>query len=367
MLRVIARLNVGGPAIHVGLLTSRLDPARFDTRLAAGTPERGEGSMFDLRPSLAADVGDRLITVPGLGRSLGVGDARAAYELAALIARFRPHVLHTHTAKAGALGRVSRVPVVVHTFHGTVFAGHFRPGVEPALVATERALARAADAVLAVSPAVAADLERRRIGVGKTRVLPLGLDLAPLLAVPALAADAPPVVTLVARLVAVKDVPFFLQAASLVRDRVDGAEIRIAGDGPLRPELESAAPRWARFVGFQSDMAEVLASTSVVASSSRSEGSPVALIEALAAGRPVAAVPVGGVPDVVAGRPGAVLAPVRTPDALADAIVDALTDARHRVGAEAGRAAVVEAYGIDRLVRDVEALYDELWATRRRR
>jgi glycosyltransferase involved in cell wall biosynthesis len=322
--------------------------------------------MFDLRPELAAEVGDRLITIPGLGRSVGAGDVRAAYELTRLIRRFRPHILHTHTAKAGALGRVlgrvSGVPVIVHTFHGTVFAGHFRRGVEPALVTAERALASMADAVLAVSPAVAADLAARRIGVGKTRVLPLGLDLEPLLAVPPLAADAPPVVTLVARLVAVKDVPLFLRAAELVRERVDHVDIRIAGDGPLRAELEAAAPRWARFVGFQSDMRAVLSSTSIVALSSRSEGSPVALIESLAAGRPVAAVPVGGVPDVLGFRPGAVLASVRTPAALADAIVEVLSEVRHRVGADDGRAAVVEVYGIDRLVADVEALYEELWA-----
>jgi glycosyltransferase involved in cell wall biosynthesis len=265
------------------------------------------------------------------------------------------------------LGRLTRVPVVVHTFHGTVFAGHFRPGVGTALVQAERALAAAADAVLAVSPAVAADLAARRIGTGRTRVLPLGLDLEPLRAVAPRQHDAPPVVTLVARLVPVKDVPMFLQAAELVREHVDGVEIRIVGDGPLRGDLDAAAPRWARFEGFRSDMAAVLEDTTVVALSSRSEGSPVALIEALAAGRPVAAVPVGGVPDVLAGRPGAVLATARTPEALAHAIVEAIADVRHLEAAESGRAAVVEAYGIDRLVADIESLYDELWAARRRR
>jgi glycosyltransferase involved in cell wall biosynthesis len=197
-------------------------------------------------------------------------------------------------------------------------------------------------------------------------VLPLGLDLEPLLAVPPRAHDAPPVVTLVARLVPVKDVPMFLQAAAIVRERVTDVEIRIVGDGPLRSELEAMAPRWARFEGFRSDMAVVLEETTVVALSSRSEGSPVALIEALAAGRPVAAVPVGGVPDVLGGRPGALLASSRSPEGLAGAIIDALEDVRHLEAAESGRGAVVEAYGIERLVHDIESLYDELWTVRRR-
>jgi glycosyltransferase involved in cell wall biosynthesis len=326
--------------------------------------------MFDLRPSLANEVGERLVVIPGLGRDVATGDVRAVASLQRLIRSFRPHILHTHTAKAGAIGRVlgraNRVPVLVHTFHGTVFSGHFRPSIGTALVLAERALGRMADAVLAVSPAVAADLERRGIGRGRLRVLPLGLDLDPLLGVPPLLHDARPVVTLLARLVPVKDVPLFLQAAELVRERIPNVEIRIAGDGPLRRELEAAAPRWARFLGFESDVATLLASTSVVALSSRSEGSPVALIEALAAGRPVAAVPVGGVRDVLGGRPGAVLAGSRTPIDLAAAITEAMTEVRHVEAAEAGRAALVADYGVARLVADIEALYDELWSRRSR-
>lgn len=361
---------MGGPAIHVSLLSARLDPERFETVLAAGTPGPDEGDMLALRPDLAREVGDRLVTVPGLGREVsGHGDVRAARSLASLVRRYRPHIVHTHTAKAGALGRVIarslRVPIVVHTFHGTVFAGHFRPIVGTGLVQAERALATMADAVLAVSPSVAADLDRRGIARRKLRMLPLGLDLEHLISdVPARPHDAPPVVTLVARLVPVKDVPFFLQAADLVRAKVPDVEIRIAGDGPLRNELEARSPRWARFLGFQDDLAALLAGTTVVALSSRSEGSPVALIEALAAGRPVAAVPVGGVPDVLAGRPGAVLAHERTPESLAEAIVDSLTDVRHLDAAQHGRTAIATDYGISRLVADVETLYEELWAAR---
>ena len=183
MLRVIARLNVGGPALHVSLLTARLDPERFDSLLAAGIPGEREGNMLDLRPRLRAEVGERLVTIGALGREVGViRDIKAAAELTRIIRNFRPHVLHTHTAKAGALGRVlaraTAVPFVVHTFHGTVFDGHFQPGVGKAVALVERALAHLTDAIVAVSPAVAQQLRDRRIGVDRLRVLPVGLDLA---------------------------------------------------------------------------------------------------------------------------------------------------------------------------------------------
>jgi glycosyltransferase involved in cell wall biosynthesis len=164
----------------------------------------------------------------------------------------------------------------------------------------------------------------------------------------------------------VTDVPLFPRAAEVVREPRPDVVFRIAGDGPRGAELEAAAPRWAQFLGFAGDLPALLADTTVVALSSRSEGSPVALIEALAAGRPVAAVPGGGVPDVLGGRPGAILAADRSPEALGAAMLEALSDVRHLEAAERGRADVVATYGIDRLVTDIEALYDELWEARRR-
>lgn len=374
VLRLIARLNVGGPAINAALLTARLEHDRFDTVLAAGTPGDREGDMLELRPELRAAIGDRVVRIPGLGRDVrGIGDVRATASVAALVRRVRPHILHTHTAKAGAIGRVVgaalRVPVMVHTFHGTVFGGHFSPGVANAIVTAERALARVSDALIAVSPAVADDLRVHRIGdrSGPVRVIPLGLDLAPLLAVAPLAADAPPTITLVARAVAVKDIPLFLSAASLARDVLPDLRIRVAGDGPLLPSLQSSnTVSGVEFLGFRGDIDELLRSTTAVALSSRSEGSPVALIESLAAGRPVAAVPVGGVTDVLRGRAGAVLAPDRSANALADAIVAAVRDPDVRRGAQQGRGAIARDYGADRLVADISSLYDELWAARRR-
>ncbi len=371
VLRVIARTNVGGPAQHVAVLTTRLDPERFESLLAAGIPDPREGDLFALRPDYASQLEGRLKRVGGLGRAVNpVQDIRAAAALERLIRRFRPHIVHTHTAKAGALARplarLHRVPVVVHTFHGTVFGGHFRPATARAVAAAERVLARFTDAAVAVSPAVKAELAHRGIAPGAIRVVPLGLDLAPFMAVPPITPDhRNRQVALVARLAPVKDVPLAIAAVAQARTRLPDLTLAIAGDGPLRSELERAAPSWVRFLGNVANVPGLMRESAAVVLSSKSEGSPVALIEALTAARPVAAVPVGGVIDLLSERPGAALARDRSPEALAAAVADVLSDPSYAAGAAAGRSRLADGFGADRLVADVAALYEELWAAAR--
>jgi glycosyltransferase involved in cell wall biosynthesis len=366
VLRIVTRLNVGGPSLHVCLLTGRLDPDRFESRLAAGVPNPEEGNMLELRPDLAEEVGDRLIKVPGLGRDPRVGkDTRALYHLHGLIGEFRPHIVHTHMAKAGTLGRLAaaarRVPLILHTFHGTVFQGHFHPVVGRAIARWERIVGAITHRVLAVSPSVATDLRGRGIGRDRVEVIPLGLDLEPFLRVSAIAGPPPRVATLVARLAPVKDVPLFLQAVELVRTGIPDLEVRIVGDGPLRERLARSAPPWVSFLGNRGDLPEILETTGAVALTSHSEGSPVALIEALAAGRPVVSTPVGGAVDILRERPGALLSKDRSPSAIADALHRALTDPAISSGAEETREEVANEFGVTRLVRDISSLYEEMW------
>lgn len=369
VLRIITRLNVGGPALHALLLTARLPPDRYESLLVSGQPGQREGDTLALRPELGEGVEGRLRHVPALGRVRSPWrDVAALRQLEAVIGTFQPDIVHTHTAKAGLLGRIAairhRVPIVVHTFHGTSFAGHYPAAVTPAAVAAERALARRTQRLVAVSDAVARDLVARKIArPDRIAVIPPGLDLRPFLSVPALRRDQRHVVMLVARLAPVKDIPLFFQVASLVRASIPDAEFRIAGDGPLRDRLERQAPPGTRFLGHQGDMASVLGAASVVVLTSRSEGTPIALIEALAAGRPVVAPPVGGIPDVLTGRAGAILTPDRSAPAIAAAIVDALTDPRVAAGAETGRDAVAQRFSADRLIRDIDQLYGSLAAS----
>lgn len=376
VLRVIARLNIGGPALHATLLTERLDPARYDSLLVAGTEEAHEGNYL----ALQGKAGERLVSVPALGREVrGRQDAAALRALVGLMRHVRPHVVHTHTAKAGTLGRVAarlaRVPVVVHTYHGHVFHGYFSPARTRLFLAVERLLARWTDCLVTVSETVRREL--LVLGIGRPerlRVVPLGLDLDRFLAADALrggfraelGAGTAPLVGIVARLVPIKAHEVFLAAAAAVARVVPGARFVVVGDGERRPALEALAGELGlagrvHFAGWRQDLDRIYADLDVVVLTSRNEGSPVSLIEAMAAGRPVVATRVGGVPDLVAEGESGRLVAVGDAAGLARAVAELLVDAgaRARLGA-AGRRRVSPAFGAARLLADVDRLYGEL-------
>ena len=377
VLRVIARLNVGGPALHTTLLTERLDPRRYDARLVTGTEEPGEGNYL----ALHGKAPERVTVLPALGREVrGVADGVALAGLVRLMRRVRPHVVHTHTAKAGTLGRVAahltRVPVVVHTYHGHVFHGYFSPGRTRIFLGVERTLARWTDGLLAVSETVRREL--LALGVGspaRFRVVPLGLDLdryggadaarGILRAELGLPAEAP-VVAIVARLVPIKAHEVFLEAARRVRQALPASRFLVVGDGERRAALEALAAELGlgtsvHFLGWRRDLERVYADATVVALTSRNEGSPTSLIEAMAAGRPVVATRVGGVPDLVEDGVTGRLVPPDDAGALATALVTLLRDPeRRRTLGMAARERVFPAFTAARLVADVDALYAEL-------
>ncbi len=385
VLRIIARLNVGGPALHTVLLTERLDPARYASRLAVGVPDAAEGDYLALR-GLALE---QLVRIPSLRRDLDArNDARALASLLRLMRAERPHVVHTHTAKAGTLGRLAailaRVPVRVHTFHGHVFeGGYFSPAKTRAFLAVERVLARRTQRILTVSENVRAEL--LALGIGRPEqvtVVPLGLDLDPL----ARAAehrgalrrelgidDATPLVGIVARLVPVKAHEVFLAAAARVAAAAPDCRFVVIGDGERRAELQAIAARdglaeRCRFLGWRADLDRVHADLDVCVLTSRNEGSPVALIEAMAAGVAVVSTAVGGVPDLIEDGTHGLLAPVDDAAAIAAATLALLRDPhRRRTLGAAGRERALARHGAARLVADVDRLYGvELEAAARR-
>lgn len=381
VLRVIARLNVGGPALHAVLLTERLDPARYDARLATGRVGHDEGDYLELHGA----VPPGLVSIDALGRDVrGRRDWSAFWQLVRLIRAFRPHVVHTHTAKAGALGRLAaalcRVPVVVHTYHGHVFDGYFPPLQTRLLVAAERLLAWRTSALIAVTDRVRRDVLARGIGrPDRVVVVPLGLDLEPMQAAPARRGElraelglAPgtPLVGIVARLVPVKAHETFLQAVRDIAPVRPDAVFLIVGDGERRGALDAMARALGvedrvRFLGWRADLDRLYADLDVVVLTSKNEGSPVALIEAMAAGRPVVSTRAGGVEDVVTDGVTGRVVPVGDAGAVARAIVDLLDDPAEaaRLG-DAARTAVVERFGSQRLVDDIDALYRRLLAAR---
>ena len=376
VLRLFSRLNVGGPSVHVILLTAGLRDRGYETRLVVGQESPREGNLFDL----AARKGVVCTSMPGLGREVRPWrDLRALVGLYRMMRRFRPQIVHTHTAKAGMLGRLAAraagVPVVVHTFHGHVLRGYFGGLTTAFYRAVERRLGASSDVLVAVSEAVKRDLVA--LGVApdaKIRVIPLGLDLEPLAgALPrgslrgeARVGEGAPLVGIVGRLAPIKDVDTFLRAAVAVRAALPAARFAVVGDGEERGRLEAESARMGLggavfFHGWRREMTEVYGDLDVVVNCSRNAGTPVALIEALAAGRPVVATRVGGTPDLLGeGRRG-VLVPPGDAGALAAAVLDALRGRDEiRARSREGQAYVLAHHSARRLIDDVDALYREL-------
>ena len=386
--RIITRLNIGGPSIQAITLTSRLAARGHATMLLHGRLGPGEG---DMRYLAAPD--DRLIFVPPLRRAIApVDDLRALISLYRELRGFRPTVIHTHMAKAGLLGRLAARAYnltrgnaprarVVHTYHGHVLEGYFG-GVRTAVfIALERGLARLSDAIVAISPAVRSELlEQYRIGRREQyRVIPLGFDLAPFASVDRearttarqalqIAGDAP-VVTTVGRLTAIKQHHLFLDVAAQLVARHPDAVILLVGDGELRTDLEAQASRLGlssrvRFLGWRRDLATIYAATDVFALTSRNEGTPVALIEAMASAVPGVSTDVGGVRDVILDATMGIRVAVDDAAAFAAAVLH-LIDApeeRAAIGLR-GRRHVLDRFDIERLVNDVERFYHELLST----
>ena len=386
VLRIITRLNIGGPSLQAARLTTDLRPLGYDTALAYGRVAAGEGEMRDL---LAADE-PGVQHVDSLCRPIRPADDwRAFRRLGAILREFQPAIVHTHMAKAGLLGRLAtlaynrtagraRPARIVHTYHGHVLEGYFSPAMTAALIRTERWLGRGTDALVAISPRIREELITRfRIApAGRFHLVPLGFDLAPLGAIgPADRAaarrqlDIPRdarVVTTVGRLTAIKHHELLLDAAREIASTSPQVVFLIAGDGELRAPLEARARALGigdrvRWLGWRRDLATIYGATDVFALTSRNEGTPVALIEAMAAGVPGVSTNVGGVADVIRDESMGILVPPDEPAALAAAVTRLLADehARREMGARA-REAVLTRYDVKRLVADIDALYRSL-------
>jgi glycosyltransferase involved in cell wall biosynthesis len=385
ILRVIARLNMGGPAIHVANLAAGLETRGYHTTLVAGSLARGEDSMAFLAERLGVSV----VSVPEIQREISaVHDARSALQVAEIMRETRPHILHTHTAKAGAIARAAlavagdaRPSVVVHTFHGHVLRGYFGPVRTAFFRQVERTLARASDALIAVSPEVRDDLVE--LGVApreKFVVVRLGIPLDERLddesagidfrAEYGIARDAF-VVGWIGRMTGVKDTGAVVRTVAALRERGVDAVACLVGDGPDREQLEELAhelgiARSCYFAGYQPDVGGFYRLFDAFFLPSINEGTPVSAIEALAAGTPVVANRVGGVPDVVRdGVDGYLVEPGDT-EAAAECLAALAADPelRRRLG-ESGRSRVRARYSVARLVDDVDRLYRALLASKR--
>jgi glycosyltransferase involved in cell wall biosynthesis len=388
VVQIIARLNVGGPAVQTIALTDELRAFGYSTRLVRGVEDPAEGNM----DYLATERGIVPTLIPSMRRDPGRGDLLALAQLIWLLWRERPAVVHTHAAKGGTLGRLATVlayplprrrPVIIHTYHGHSLSGYFSGRTSAFYRRIEQLLAHVSDVLVAVS----AEIRDELVGFGvsapaKFRVIPLGLDLTPF------TADADRlerrrvlrqawgigddelVVTLIARVVPIKRVDRFLAAARLVDDRA-GVSFVVVGDGELREQMENSEDAIALgehlvWAGFRRDIDAVCFASDVVTLTSDNEGTPVSLIEAQAAAVPVVATDVGGVRSVVLDGETGLLGAPDDLESLASALRRLLDEPglRERMGS-AGRRHVMAHYALGRLVADHARLYEELLTERR--
>jgi glycosyltransferase involved in cell wall biosynthesis len=377
VVRVIARLNVGGPAQHVVTLTAGLD--RFPTLLVAGPVSDGEADMS----ALATRKGVQVYWIPELGRRVRPWhDLVALFKLYALFRRERPRIVHTHTAKGGTLGRLAAamagVPVRVHTFHGHVFRGYFSARTSRMVIAVERLMARLSTRIVTISESQAQEIseEFRICPRSKVEVVPLGLDLerfrparvAPLrgLLRKELGIGRTPVISIVGRLAPIKNHALLLRAAAELKRTGRDFVVLVAGGGSEEAALRSLTHELGlddtvRFLGWVEDLERIYADSDLVVLTSNNEGTPVCLIEALASGRRVVATDVGGVSDVLeAGRFGALVAPGDVQGLVSALQAELSVRASDHSTATVASARMFERFGSERLIHDMESLYEQL-------
>jgi glycosyltransferase involved in cell wall biosynthesis len=403
VLRIIARLNVGGPARHVVWLASGMKPGGYDTLLVAGVVPPGEDDMN----YVAAQAGVTPLIIPEMSREISPRDAITVWKLFRLMLREKPDLVHTHTAKAGTAGRVAGLmyrwltPATligkprrcrfVHTYHGHVFHGYYGPARTRLFLMIEKLLARLATDRIIVITGQQRDEINERFGVGRPgqfAVIPLGIDLniysnwkeRRVLCRQELKVSADEIlVGIVGRLTEIKNHQLFLQVAALLK-KTNRGHVRfvIIGDGHLRSELEEQVDELGlradvQFLGSRQDPENFYPALDVIALTSLNEGTPLSLIEGMANARPVIATAVGGVVDLL----GAQVSPqseqgftlherglaVATGDK--DGFAKGLdyliaNEPLRRELAERGQAFVNQSYAKERLLADMTALYADL-------
>lgn len=408
IVRVIARLNVGGPAKHVVWLTSGLRGSDCESLLVAGTVPDSEEDMS----YFAAEHSVEPFLIAEMSREVSLKDALTIWKLYRLFCRERPDIVHTHTAKAGTVGRIAgfiyrwftpstligrpRRCLFVHTYHGHIFHSYYGPLKTRLFLLIEKTLARLiTNRIIVVSEQQRAEIQER-FGVGQPNqfvVIPLGLDLGGFvewqnrrqtfrdeLGI----MDEDLLIGIVGRLTEIKNHELFLRAVASLKQRLVSKKFSsrlrfvVIGDGNLRDKLETQARSLGLvedviFAGNRRDPENFYAALDIVSLTSFNEGTPLTLIEAMANARPVVATAVGGVVDLLGevvdkdqvGHYSVCQRGISVPSGDADAFAAGLhrliedTNLRKDLG-ERGLSYVTGNHSKERLLNDMRALYDEL-------
>ncbi len=323
IVRIIARLNVGGPARHVVWLTKNLQTEEFHSVLLTGTVPEGEEDMN----YFAAENGVAPVYIPEMSRELSAKDIISLWKVFRRMFREKPDIIHTHTAKAGTIGRIAgffyrwlawkRVKLI-HTYHGHVFHSYYGAGKTKIFLLIEKTLAKLTDKIVVISAQQKAEINEK-FGVGNSsqfQIIPLGIDLVPFENVETknhvlreeIGAADEILIGFVGRLTEIKNIPLLLEAAKIYKEQNDSSlpklKFVIIGDGHLRESLETEVDKLGIsdliiFLGNRNDADIFYAGLDIVALTSLNEGTPLSLIEAMANGKTFVSTAVGGVVDLI--------------------------------------------------------------------
>jgi glycosyltransferase involved in cell wall biosynthesis len=387
VLRIINRFNLGGPTYNAALLTKYMAP-EFETMLVAGAKlDSEESSEF-----ICHELGIDFTILPEMQREVNFFNDRKAYKkIKEIIGDFKPDVVHTHAAKAGALGRMAahslNVPVIVHTFHGHVFHSYFNPVKTKVFLSVERYLARKSTAIIAISEQQKYELAtvHKLCPEEKIRIIPLGFDLSRFSENMAgkrimfrkeyLLDEDEIGIGIIGRLVPIKNHGLFLRAAKYLKENtVKKVRLFIIGDGEDLERLKkmasdlaidysylSVGKSYLTFTSWIKNIDHALAGLDIIALTSLNEGTPVSLIEAQAAGKPIVATKVGGIENVVKENESALLSPVDDETLFFKSLYSLVEDEKLRseIGAK-GQAETANKFHYSWLVNDMKLLYNEL-------
>jgi glycosyltransferase involved in cell wall biosynthesis len=370
VMRIIARMNVGGPAVQVSGLMRGLSATDFDHRLYTGYCAEDEA---DYIKEQAPDV--QAIQLDGLGRKVNPrADFLILFQLIKEIRTFKPDVIHTHTAKAGVIGRLASILSLhpskrVHTFHGHLLSGYFNPLITNLVILIEKTLALKTNILVSVGEKVRDELLAKKIGkFSKYRIFPPGLALKELVdresALKILGLESNFLyISFIGRVTQIKRPDRFLDMVEIIAKQSTNIKFLVAGGGDLLDECMKSAKQRSLpvvFLGWRSDIENILSASDIVVLTSDNEGTPISLIQAGLAGKPTVSTNVGSVKEIVLdGKTGFVTD--LTADSLAKSITSLINDevVRKNFGV-AAKAHTHMNYGVERLVKDHSLLYKEI-------
>jgi len=392
VLRILNRFNLGGPTYNASQLTKHLEPD-FETLLIGGPNEKNEHDSLHIPHSLGIEP----VIIDSMRRSMNLVLDRAAYrDIKQIIKEFKPHIVHTHASKAGAVGRSAaysmNVPVIVHTYHGHVFEAYFNGLISSVYKTIERNLSKKTDAIIALSDRQRLDLVKRfRVcSDEQTHVIANGFDLSHFQSGMSekrnrfrknyALADDEFAIGIIGRMVPVKNHAMFVDVVERVNHMYSGkVRFFVVGDGETNDDTRKRLQQknisisdhadthaMVHFTSWQKNVDEIMAGLDILMLTSLNEGTPVCLIEAQAANCPVVSTDVGGIRDIVIDGKTALLSPSQDVEAMSQNIVKLMKDqALHHSMKQHGWEFVRDRFQYERMVEEVKALYLQLLANKK--